>query len=234
MIGFPTQDERCLQTVKNVLIGRGLPLRIVKKEDSWFMRLIGFAIKPFNPRFMKGYATTIPFLGRIYVPGAWYETSWWRTLAHEGIHLEQARRDGQLKFALKYLFPQCLGLLSILAFGAFLWFPMIWCLIFLAFLAPWPAKYRTRYEREAYVVTGAMDKMRGLDIRSDLYTEYMLKHYLEWGYYKPVWRRESIEMAVRAEMLYAEHIVDMTDLSEPDDPLTWILVREVKAAMEPQ
>lgn len=227
-----TYDEKALTAVKRVIAERGLPFNVIKKSDSNLMRFIGFVAKPFNPDFMSKYTTTIPFLGRIYSASGITESSWWRTLAHEGMHLEQARRDGQLKFALKYLFPQCLALFALLAFGAFLWFPMIWCLAFLAFLAPWPAKYRAKYEREAYIVSGAMDAIRGTDVRSVMYTEYMMKHYVGWGYYRPVWLRSSIKTIIRAEMIYAEVIAEMTELAPLSTSYDWTVVREVKAALE--
>lgn len=233
MSGFPSRDERCLTAVEAVILAHGLPLRVIKKDSSPLMRAIGVVFTPFNPQFMKGYATTIPPLGRIYVPNAWYEKGWWRSLAHEGQHLEQANRRGQVRFALKYLFPQWLGALSLLAFGAFAWMPMLWCLLFLVALIPWPAPWRVQYEREAFIVTAACDKMLGIDITTPLYLEYMMKHYVRWGYYRPRWRRAELERGVKLDLLYATHIVDVAIPGAlGNGPYCWHIVRAVKGALE--
>jgi len=60
---------------------------------------------------------------------------------------------GRLLFSLAYLFPQCLSLLSLGAIFAIFWTPMLWCLLFLLFLAPFPAPWRKKFELEAYTMS---------------------------------------------------------------------------------
>lgn len=117
------------------------------KNESPFQMFLGFFVQVFNKRYMKTVTTTM--FGHVYFPNKKFveqdpkRAS--RILAHEMVHLEQMQRDKL--FSLKYLFPQCLALLSLLSFVS--WF----FLLFLLFLAPWPAYWRSKYEYEAYLVT---------------------------------------------------------------------------------
>lgn len=186
-----------------IRLTRGLYFEVREKGSSDLMKLIGFLLF-FNPSFMTQYTTTIG--STVYFPDGYVvrqpdEAA--RTMAHEGLHLDQARKNGRLKFSLQYLFPQVLAVFSLLAFFAFLWLPMLWCLCFLVFLAPLPAPWRVKYEREAYLVTAVLDAARGWDIVSDWYEEYMVRHYTAWGYYKPAWREGVVRAFVREDLQLA-------------------------------
>ena len=224
-----TLDDRVMAEVRRIILAHGLPLRIISKDKSPFMRFLNFFVGLFNHSFMTEYTTTIPFLGRIYAPTKWYaQSDWWRVLAHEGVHLVQARRDGQVRFALKYLFPQCLALLALLAIGAIWWLPMLWCLLFLLMLAPLPAPWRVRYEREAYTVSAACDKLIGFDIVSKLYIDYMQRHYTGWGYYKPAWTRID---GILGDMIRAEDLVDDDLLASNVTPYSSAVIWAIKTEL---
>ncbi len=223
-------ESRCEETVGEVMRAHDLPVWIEYKSDSPLMKVIAFLIRPFNPRFMTDYLTVIPFLGRIYVPDR--DRGLWRSIAHEGVHLAQAKRDGQLLFALKYLFPQSLAPLALLAIAAIWWTPMLFALLFLLALAPLPAPWRVRYEREAYLVTGALDHLRGYDIRSSEYGDYMVNHYTGWGYYKPAWGERKIRARVAVDMIQAENLSN-DEGYEGGDPgyaraVVWAIKEEIE------
>ena len=95
------------------------------KDESTFMKVLGFLSFPFNPKFMGSYTTTI---GKtVYFPSrAGYEASpgkSFRTLAHEFVHMW----DGGLWFSLSYLFPQVLAVIPLLVFAVLAW-PHTWLL----------------------------------------------------------------------------------------------------------
>ncbi len=223
-----SRDERVFEEVKRVITAHGLPLRLIPKDESPLMKFCNVFVGLFNRSFMTEYTTTIAFLGRVYTPTKWYAGAEWRTLAHEGVHLMQARRDGQLRFSLKYLFPQCLALLALLAFGAFLWFPMIWCLLFLLFLAPLPAPWRVQYEREAYIVSAACDRLIGFDINSNLYLDYMQHHYTGWGYYKPSWGTVG---GIQADMYRAVKLAEDDLLDSQVTPYSAAVIYAIKTEL---
>ncbi len=224
-----SRDERVFEEVKQVITSHGLPLRLIPKDESPLMKFCNVFVGLFNSQFMTEYTTTIAFLGRIYTPTKWYAGAEWRTLAHEGVHLVQAKRDGQLLFSLKYLFPQCLAPLALLAIGAIWWMPMLFALLFLLFLAPLPAPWRVRYEREAYRVSAACDKLIGFDITSKLYVDYMQHHYTGWGYYRPAWSRvEGIE----DDMKRAEALADDDLLYSHVTPYSAAVIWAIKTELD--
>jgi hypothetical protein len=132
--------------------------RIVRKSDSWLMKVIGFILKPFNPNFMKTYTTTIG--GTIYVPDQFSENDDLRCLnllAHETQHIIDYVENPVL-FTLGYLFPQCLACLSILGFFGFITPWMFLWFLALCFLAPIPAPWRYKSELAGYRVSLLMGK----------------------------------------------------------------------------
>jgi hypothetical protein len=225
-----TKDALAYSAVNDMMSSHGLGLKIVVKQKSWFMKTCGLFLRPFNPDFMEHYTTTIPFLNTMYVPETWDLN--WRTMAHESIHALQAKQDGQLLFALKYMFPQCLGPLAILSVGAIWWTPMLFALAFLVAFAPWPARWRVRYEREAYRVSGAMDAIQGYDVRQPMYLSYMLRHYTGWGYYKMSWGGDMMPIHVAADMIYADHLATTDYIVGDDVSYEQSLVWAVKGALE--
>lgn len=140
------------------------------KDQSLFMKLLGFLLF-FNKKFMTGYVTTIG--NTIYFPSKDFitenEESSIITLAHEVVHVAQAEKYGKVLFSLMYLFPQCLALLSLGAIFAVLWLPMLWCLVFLVFVAPIPAPLRMKFEVGGYTMSlfmiGQIMRRRGVSTK---------------------------------------------------------------------
>lgn len=125
------------------------PLRIKFKDESWEMQLLNLFVFWFNPNFLTQYTTVIG--NTIYFPDREYifynESGAMKTLAHEMVHILDARKMGFGRFALGYLFPQILGL-GVLAFPIIGW----WAMVFLIFLLPLPAPYRSESEARAYAL----------------------------------------------------------------------------------
>lgn len=170
------------------------------------MRLIGTLLF-FNPRFMTEYTTTIG--STVYFPDGYEEDldGAARTLAHEAKHIMQSKQHGALLFALQYLFPLPLAALSLGALLAFWWLPALWFLCFLVFLAPLPAHWRVRYEREAYLVTTVCDAAKGWDVEDAWYLDYMVSHYCGWGYYKPSWNKTGQQAKAKEDAALAKQLL---------------------------
>lgn len=197
---YATRDVHRYARVLAWLIARGHAVKIRSKSESLLMRIVGTLLF-FNPAFMRDYTTTIG--NTVYFPDGFVDRdpgTAWGVLAHEGMHLEQFRRVGPIKFSLAYLFPAPLALLAL---GAF-WSP--WFLLAMVFLAPLPAPWRVKWEREAYLVTAVCDAARGWDITEDWYIDFQVECYCGWGYYKPAWNRKKIRERVRHDMVLALEI----------------------------
>jgi hypothetical protein len=120
--------------------------RINYKNESVFMKILGLILF-FNKEFMTGYTTVI---GKtIYFPSRdWLERSYCRAgkiAAHEFVHMHEVN-------SFLYLFPQILALFSVFSLFSVVssWF--LFSLLFLVFLIPWPAYWRTRYELNGYAM----------------------------------------------------------------------------------
>lgn len=200
------KNAAILAAVERTIAEHGGKVKRVEKGRSLFMRLLSIPLYLFNREFMTSFVTTIPFLGKAYVPKGWFPVKLWRTMAHEGMHSIQAKKEGQLRFALKYTFPQVFALLALFAIGAIWWTPMLFSLVFLLALLPWPAPYRAEYELEAYWISWMIDAVMGQDVYSKNYVEYALSPFIGWNYYRPMWRRKSIEKDVRAHLLAAQYM----------------------------
>ena len=124
-------------------IEREFPLfTVVEKENSSFMRLIGFLLKVVTfgkmTAFMTSFTTTIGWT--MYVSSNWSSYSPLEqavTMRHERVHLRQQQRYSRVGFALLYLF-------------AFLPLGLAW--------------FRARFEMEAYTETLKAYRQYGADI----------------------------------------------------------------------
>lgn len=125
---------------------RSRGVRIVRKQDSWLMRVLGKLLF-FNKRFMTDYYTTVG--STIYTPVGEDNVSD-AVLAHEYVHVYDARKLSLPLFSFLYTFPQCLALLSLGALAAIWWLPALWFLTALVFLAPIPAPFRAWFEIRGY------------------------------------------------------------------------------------
>ena len=137
-------------------------LSIERKKDSFLCKAVAVLIYFFNQNFME--AGTFAFNKKVYVTediekmlgSEAGRKAYCATLTHEFTHMLDQKEDSQIGFSLAYLFPQNLAILSLFAFGAFLWTPALCFLVFLVALAPWPAKYRLEYEIRGYAVGYAL------------------------------------------------------------------------------
>jgi hypothetical protein len=145
------------------------------KEDSLLMKIIGWPLSFINKTFSSTFATTI---GKtIYLPSKTMKKRRPRNysimLAHELMHVVDHKND--VMFGVKYLCPQVLGFLALLAIP-FSLFNLLWLLCFF----PWPAYWRTKSESRGYAVTIAM--IYWLD-GSQTKSEWMVKHFTGGNYY---------------------------------------------------
>jgi len=152
------------------------------KKESVLMKVIAALIFLFNRRFMIAYTTTIG--RRIYFPRRFRSSGEYlrgaRTLAHELVHVEDyAARP--VRFTLSYLMPQLLALLALVAIGAFWAKPLVWFLLALVFLLPFPAYWRMVAEVRGYTMTMAFDWWLGH--RDNLNYEAYFKIFTGPGYY---------------------------------------------------
>jgi hypothetical protein len=203
----------------------------MRKRDSkfmWFLYAISF-MWIWNRRFMDGFHTTI--FGKIYWADGVRE---WRTLWHECMHRKQATRVGEPWFSVTYLFPQAVGigiavLLPAIIPMAILWTPhVLWLLLGLVTLGPWPAPWRVKYEREAYCISAVCDALAGVDITSAWYLNYQIENHCGWAYWKPAWGRAAVRKFVMSDIIRALEIVRGTEHGTEHTSYTDELLRIVK------
>jgi hypothetical protein len=117
--------------------------KISYKNESLFMKVLGFLTMPFNPQFMTRYTTTIG--NTVYFPSKEdYESTpkpSFTVLAHELVHMMDDRNN-KWTYAISYAFPQLLALPLFILFtvlaGLQAW-PLL-ILIAGALLGCWAAK----------------------------------------------------------------------------------------------
>lgn len=159
--------------------------KILKKSESVLMKMIGLILKPFNPRFMSTYITTI---GKtIYVPDRFLqdeETRCLGILAHETQHIIDHQKN-PVWFSLSYLFPQCLAALSVFGLFGFLNPLMFLFLLALVFLAPLPAPFRYQWELNGYRVSILLGRVlhRYSPSEMDQVREWIKKEMTSGSYY---------------------------------------------------
>jgi hypothetical protein len=155
------------------------------KEDSKLMQALAVPVSLFNERFLSAYITTI--YPKVFFPAnsLQEELSAFNVLAHEWIHLRQAKKDGVILAWFKYLFPQSLSLLALFAILAPLTPYALLCLCFLVFLAPMPAPWRAKAEMEAYAMSlYVLHKEKTLSqIEIEEYKQFLEKEFVGHAYY---------------------------------------------------
>lgn len=145
--------------------------RIREKNDSWLMKAIGFFLFVItfgkNKDFMERFVTTLGSV--VYVPAEWANWSPMSqciVLRHERVHMRQAREHGRLKFSFLYLF--------------------------------WPvpvfrAKWRTRFEQEAYEESIRAMYEYGEDPTNYVFRVRMIMHFTSSEYFWMWTKREDLE-----------------------------------------
>lgn len=146
--------------------------RVIKKQDSRFMKVIDLVLRVITLGKMTTYMTDfITTMGTtVYVPDYWYslpETSRMTVLRHERVHMRQAQRYGRLLFSLLYLLvPLPLGL----------------------------AYFRMRFEREAYEESiAAMFEYHGIDVFNVNVCNNFIRHFVSAEYFWMWPFRQSLE-----------------------------------------
>jgi len=128
-------------------------LNIKYKDTSLFMKIFSYLLF-FNKDFMTNYVTTIG--STVYFPSKHFvdnnQAESIQTLAHEFIHVNDNKKYS-IFYKPAYLFPQCLALLSLLTFFAFMTSYAFLFLLFLIFLLPIPSYTRTHLELRGYQMT---------------------------------------------------------------------------------
>lgn len=125
-------------------------LQVKYKDQSGFMKFLGKLLF-FNPGFMTNYLTTIG--DTVYMPSQQYVQSQPQNACdvfiHECTHMYDEKRIG-FPYQIGYTFPQILA--------PFMWlllFLLPWTVVlplFIFFLLPLPAPWRTFFEKRAYFV----------------------------------------------------------------------------------
>lgn len=153
------------------------------KEDSKWMKFLNFFARAFNDGFMTDYITTT--YPKVYWPkeSMRFTSSVFRTTCHEAVHLLNAKRQTVFLHTFLYGFPQWLTLLSLLSILA-VWLGPWWLLnlCWLLCLAPIPAYFRMREEREAYVMSMAVSYWMHGSV-SDYQVEWIAKQFYTSQYY---------------------------------------------------
>lgn len=212
-------DAKTIYTEMFDLAARHMPgFQVKYKDESWFMKLLGFIAKPFCPTYMTTYTTT--FGTTVYFPNKAFVTDnygrAWKILAHELTHgIDWLRTP--VRFILEYSLPQGLALLALGAIGA-LWNP--WWLLMLLFilaLAPWPAPGRYKWELRGYTMSMAVNYWRYGSIEPATKQWIVTGPMTGWGYYKMGW---SVAKATSQVEAAAKSIEDGTILEKrnPTNP----------------
>ncbi len=119
-------DTETLKQFEETLRKEVPGLKIKFKDESWIQRFVGLLTYPFNHRY-QNYKTT--FGKTVYFPtrDSYYKSDTsYIMLAHEFVHVWDAERDKL--FRLKYVFPQVLVVLPLLAYAVLAW-PFTWILL---------------------------------------------------------------------------------------------------------
>jgi len=154
------------------------------KDKSRGQKVIG-ALMFFNRSYMSSYVST--FHPYVYWPDEKdYRDSPWssfKTLAHEYIHLLDAKRH-PFWFGFSYLLPHLIALLAlgavVAAFHSLWW---LLCLVALIAAAPLPSPWRTHWEMRGYTMTMAVAAWKHGNVKPDM-TEWVAKEFTGWTYYK--------------------------------------------------
>jgi len=130
-------------------------IEVRPKSESKLLKVLRPVLELFNKNFWGGFITTIG--STIWYPDGWLEKGTMKsrleTIAHETIHVRQAKKWTFPLFAFLYLFPQSLAVFSLLSFLAIgFGLNWLWCLLFLLCFVPFPAPFRYIFELEAYRV----------------------------------------------------------------------------------
>ena len=166
-------------------------LKLAVKSDSRLFRFLSWPSRVFlGVDILRHTVTTLG------------TTVWWphepdltnvndlATLYHEFVHVCDYRRH-PVKFVLAYAFPQNLAVLALLAVGGIWWAPMLWNLVWLAALLPWPAPGRAWAERRGY--TASLAAYVALVGAQNISVQALIRIFTGGLYYRMVWRQSTVK-----------------------------------------
>jgi hypothetical protein len=166
------------------------------KDTSLFMKILAVLVYPFNrefsTRFITVIGTTVYFPSKVWLDAN--KDSAFKIVAHEFVHMVDSK--GSLFYPIKYLFPQILILVSLLASLQFLSHIFLWYLVCIVFIIPFPAYWRTQYELNGYAMTmyidywfnSKMDRRYPIDGQA----EYLANYFVSSQYYFMSWSRKYV------------------------------------------
>ena len=165
-------------------------VKIAYKDESKFMKFLSKLLF-FNKKFMTNFVTTIG--STVYFPTMDFEPCLndINVLAHELVHIRDRKSlkiPGLFEFL--YLFPQILGILSILAVFN------LWFLLCLLFLLPWPAYGRSTLEARAYAMSVYFDYLYSI-YNAEFNIEYYSKLFVGPEYYYMSWSKNRVKNKIR-------------------------------------
>lgn len=77
--------------------------KLMRKEDSKFMKTLAVLVKPFCPDFQQSFGTTI---GKtVYYPSHWDDSTLYEVLRHERVHMRDSDKWGPLYYLTYVLLP---------------------------------------------------------------------------------------------------------------------------------
>lgn len=168
-------------------------LQIKYKDESLFMKILG-KIMFFNKSFMTDYVTTVG--NTVYFPSKSFlairPVSSLMILMHELVHVYDSKKFTSPLFSFLYLFPQILALLALPLFF------INWqiALLFLLFLLPIPAYFRTYFEKRGYLISlyveNKLSKKLKFSINLDNAKNDSIKHFKNSDYYF-MWPFKSVD-----------------------------------------
>jgi hypothetical protein len=134
-MGLGGVDLSQLRRFEDVVRAEIPGFRIAFKNETWHQKALGLILRPFNPKYMESYTTTLSPV--VYFPSReFYEgdpASSFAILAHEYVHLVDTKRH-PVWFRLSYLLPQLLAPVFWLVFTALTGFN-VWAVSLLAVAA---------------------------------------------------------------------------------------------------
>lgn len=212
------QVDQFLKVIEQQVPG----FRLTFKDETLLHKVLGWLLKPFNPRYMTNFTTT---LGKTvsFPSRTWYEENPSRAfsiLAHELVHLVDYQTHG-VWFSLSYLLPQLLALPLLLAGVLGLvwsWWGLLPLVLGLLCLIPFPAPWRAKWEGRGYAMSMAVTYWASGAIPG-AQKEMIAHNFYGPSYYFMMWSK-SASMALLQEKEVA--IVTHTLETEP----VYALVRE--------
>lgn len=153
--------------------------KIKNKKDHWFWKRM--------PKPLRTSAITLP--GTIWVPEENFEV-----LSHEYQHLVDFEEMGYANAMLMYLSPQIFFVFWLwFAFMALCFslpvFGVVFSIIALLHLLPWPSKGRMYFETKGYQMTLFVAYHSKQDMFR--YSNFVIDALTSWLYYKMVWSKQE-------------------------------------------